>query len=72
MARFAVHLRVRLIEFKGRILVVIEAVGGRQEFMGVIQRAEEVYDLLQKKLEVGAEYILTNAHRKRALFKVNL
>jgi thymidylate synthase ThyX len=27
---------------------------------------------MQKKMSVGAEYILTNAHRKRVLFKVNV
>ncbi len=50
----------------------IEAIGGQQEFMETIRRTDEVYDLLQKKLEVGAEYVLTNAHRKRVLFKVNV
>jgi len=50
----------------------VEAIGGQQEFLETIQRTNEVYDLLQKKLEVGAEYVLTNAHRKRVLFKVNL
>ena len=50
----------------------IEAVGGLAEFMEMIRRTNRVYDLMRKKIEVGAEYILTNAHRKRVLFKVNL
>jgi flavin-dependent thymidylate synthase len=50
----------------------IEAIDGRQEFMEIIKRTNKVYELLQKKLEVGAEYVLTNAHRKRVLFKVNV
>jgi flavin-dependent thymidylate synthase len=50
----------------------VEAVGCQTDFLEMIQRTNEIYDLLQKKLEVGAEYILTNAHRKRVLFKVNI
>lgn len=50
----------------------VEAAGCKSEFLEVIQRANEVYELLQKKMEVGAEYVLTNAHRKRVLFKVNV
>ena len=50
----------------------VDAIGGQQEFLETIQRTNEVYDLLQKKLKVGAEYVLTNAHRKRVLFKANV
>ena len=50
----------------------IEAVNGLKEFMDIIQRTNHVYSLMQNKMGIGAEYILTNAHRKRVLFKVNL
>ncbi len=50
----------------------IEAVGGRMEFMDIICKSNDVYDFLRKNMEIGADYVLTNAHRKRVLFKVNL
>ncbi len=50
----------------------IEAIGCRTEFLDMIQRTDDVYELLRKKMEIGAEYILTNAHRRRILFKTNL
>jgi len=50
----------------------IEAIGCQEEFLAMIQRTNDVYDLMQNKIPVGAEYILTNAHRKRVLFKVNV
>jgi flavin-dependent thymidylate synthase len=50
----------------------VEAVGCRTEFLDMIQRTDDVYYLMRKKMEFGAEYILTNAHRKRILFKANL
>jgi flavin-dependent thymidylate synthase len=50
----------------------VEAIGCQDEFLGMIQRTNDVYDLLRKKIGEGAEYILTNAHRKRVLFKVNI
>lgn len=50
----------------------IEAVGCGPEFLDMIQRTNDVYDLMREKMEVGAEYVLTNAHRKRVLFKVNM
>ena len=31
-----------------------------------------MFGLMRKKMAIGAEYVLTNAHRKRVLFKVNL
>lgn len=49
----------------------VEAVGSKKAFLGMIRETNEVYDLMKQKMELGAEYVLTNAHRKRALFKVN-
>ena len=50
----------------------VEAIGSNKEFLEMIQATNHVYDLLKQKMEVGAEYVLTNAHRKRVLFKVNI
>jgi flavin-dependent thymidylate synthase len=49
----------------------IREIGERDEFMAVVRRTNDVYDSLRNKLDIGAEYILTNAHRKRILLKVN-
>lgn len=51
----------------------IEEIGAGQEFRRMIGRTEETYAVLWKK--IGAEaatYVLTNAHRRRVLFKVNV
>ena len=50
----------------------VEAIDSAAEFLEMIQKTNDAYDLLRQKMEVGPEYILTNAHRKRVLFKVNV
>ncbi|UCE41989.1 MAG: FAD-dependent thymidylate synthase [Candidatus Aminicenantes bacterium] len=50
----------------------VEVVDSKPEFLEMIKETNEVYDLLRQKMKVGAEYVLTNAHRKRVLFKVNV
>jgi flavin-dependent thymidylate synthase len=50
----------------------VEAINSQKEFLEMIQATNGVYDLLKQKMKVGAEYVLTNAHRKRVLFKVNV
>lgn len=49
----------------------VDAVGARDEFMEVIDQTDEAYSRLKKSMETGAEYVLTNAHRRRVLLKVN-
>jgi flavin-dependent thymidylate synthase len=49
----------------------IEAIGFKKEFMKMMKETESVYSDLKKTLERGAEYVLTNAHRRRVLLKVN-
>jgi len=49
----------------------IEAVGLTKEFMEMMRETEDVYSDLKRALECGAEYVLTNAHRRRVLLKVN-
>lgn len=49
----------------------VEAVGKRGRFQEVIEKTEALHDELKRELPVGADYVLTNAHRRRALFKCN-
>ena len=49
----------------------IEEVGSKKEFMAMMKETEEVFSDLKQALDYGAEYILTNAHRRRVLLKVN-
>jgi len=49
----------------------VEQVGAKGEFMDTIEETNSVYSRLKEKMNVGAEYVLTNAHRRRMLLKVN-
>jgi len=49
----------------------VEEIGAKKEFMDTIGETNGAYSRLKKKMDVGAEYVLTNAHRKRVLLKVN-
>ncbi len=51
----------------------VEEVGAGPEFRRMIDQTEETYEVIQKKTgpEAGA-YVLTNAHRRRVLLKVNV
>ena len=42
-----------------------------KEFMGIIGRTEDFYSKIEPKLGIYAQYILTNAHRRRVLLGVN-
>jgi hypothetical protein len=50
----------------------VEAVGAGPEFRAMIERTNAVYDDLKKIAGEAAAYVLTNAHRRRVLFKVNV
>jgi len=49
----------------------VEEIGAGREFMDIIEKTNAAYSVLKESLDVGAEYILTNAHRRRVLLKVN-
>ncbi len=49
----------------------IEEIGVKSEFMALIDKTNQAYFDLKKNLEFGADYVLTNAHRRRLLLKVN-
>ncbi|MBI5700771.1 FAD-dependent thymidylate synthase [Candidatus Saganbacteria bacterium] len=45
--------------------------GLKKEFMKVIRQTEKAYEEILAKNKIAAPYVLTNAHRKRVLFKCN-
>lgn len=49
----------------------VEEIGAREEFIEIIEKTNDVYSFLKEDLDIGAEYVLTNAHRKRVLLNVN-
>jgi len=49
----------------------IEAIGAKREFMDMIERTNDAYFRLKNHVGPAADYILTNAHRRRVLLKVN-
>jgi flavin-dependent thymidylate synthase len=49
----------------------IEEIGSKREFMEMIEETNHVYSTLKENMDHGAEYVLTNAHRRRVLLKVN-
>jgi thymidylate synthase ThyX len=50
----------------------IEAVGALADFMEIIRRTNEIYEVLRKDAGPAAAYVLTNAHRRRVLLNINL
>jgi flavin-dependent thymidylate synthase len=50
----------------------VEAAGAGTEFAVLIERTDAAYDRLKKKVGSAADYVLTNAHRRRVLLKVNV
>jgi len=49
----------------------IRDVGMEKDFMGVIEKTNDVYQELLHSMDAGAQYVLTNAHRRRVLLKMN-
>jgi len=49
----------------------IQNIGAEKEFLEVIEKTNEAFSRLQQKTPLGANYVLTNAHRRRVLLKVN-
>jgi len=47
-------------------------VNEEKKFVDIIKKSEEVYEKIEKKHPHLGAYILTNAHRKRVLLRVNL
>lgn len=49
----------------------IKKIGLEKEFLAVIEETNKVYEELLREVPLAAPYILTNAHRKRILIKMN-
>jgi flavin-dependent thymidylate synthase len=46
-------------------------IGKRKEFSEIMRQTERAYEQIRKKNPLAAAYVLTNAHRKRVLMKLN-
>ncbi|MCX5749041.1 MAG: FAD-dependent thymidylate synthase [Candidatus Saganbacteria bacterium] len=49
----------------------IDEIGMKKAFMEIIARTEKAYEIVMKTNSAAAPYVLTNAHRRRVLFKCN-
>jgi flavin-dependent thymidylate synthase len=54
-----------------KIPEAITATGLEKEFRSAAEKAEKLYQEIKKELPLAAPYVLTNAHRRRVLIKVN-
>ena len=50
----------------------VEEAGAGKEFLAVAARTNEAHAVLEKAVGPAADYVLTNAHRRRALLKLNV
>jgi flavin-dependent thymidylate synthase len=50
----------------------VREAGAEKEFLSVIDQTNETHARLEKDIGPAADYVLTNAHRRRALLKVNV
>ena len=50
----------------------VSEAGVEKDFLAVIDRTNETHARLERDIGPAADYILTNAHRRRALLKVNV
>ncbi|MCX6561850.1 MAG: FAD-dependent thymidylate synthase [Candidatus Aminicenantes bacterium] len=50
----------------------IEEAGAAEDFRAMAAKTEEAHDKLKRECGGAAAYVLTNAHRRRALLKLNL
>lgn len=50
----------------------VREAGAEKEFLSVIARTNDTHARLEKRIGPAADYVLTNAHRRRALLKVNV
>ncbi len=50
----------------------VEDIGAAGEFLAVIEQTNDAYARLKREAGEAADYVLTNAHRRRAILKVNI
>jgi thymidylate synthase ThyX len=49
----------------------IVAIGQQKQFLEIMYKTQDAYEQIRGKAPLAAPYILTNAHRKRVLMKIN-
>ncbi|MBP7088172.1 MAG: FAD-dependent thymidylate synthase [Candidatus Omnitrophica bacterium] len=49
----------------------IKEIGMEEKFKEIVEKTNKVFDIINKETPLTAPYILTNAHRKRVLIRVN-
>ncbi len=49
----------------------IKEIGEDKKFLEIAEKSSEVYEEINKRFSLAAPYILTNAHRKRVLMRLN-
>jgi flavin-dependent thymidylate synthase len=49
----------------------VRAIGQQKEFMSMIKKTNSAYEVIRHKKPAAAPYVLTNAHRRRVLMKLN-
>ncbi|HPK52972.1 MAG TPA: FAD-dependent thymidylate synthase [Smithellaceae bacterium] len=49
----------------------VRAIGQQRRFMEIMRQSQYAYERIRKKAPSAASYVLTNAHRKRVLLKLN-
>jgi len=47
------------------------AIGQEKQFLEIMSKTQSAYEQIKKKAPLAAPYVLTNAHRKRVLMKLN-
>jgi flavin-dependent thymidylate synthase len=50
----------------------VREIGAEKEFRSVVGRTNDAHAILEKDIGPAADYVLTNAHRRRALLKLNV
>lgn len=50
----------------------VREAGAEKEFLSVVDRTNDTHARLEREIGPAADYVLTNAHRRRALLKVNV
>ncbi|NTW77299.1 MAG: FAD-dependent thymidylate synthase, partial [Syntrophaceae bacterium] len=53
------------------IPAAVSAIGQQKRFLEIINKTHDAYEQIRKKAPLAAPYVLTNAHRKRVLMKLN-
>ena len=49
----------------------VGAIGEQKQFLKIMRKTQDAYEQIREKAPLAASYVLTNAHRKRVLMKIN-